>query len=63
MDPAKTDNPPEEAIIAAAKEWRGTPYHHQQSQKGVGCDCLGLVRGVYEAVYQTKINNINKAAN
>ncbi len=58
MDPAKTDNPPEEAIIAAAKEWRGTPYHHQQSQKGVGCDCLGLVRGVYEAVYQTKINNI-----
>lgn len=35
---------------AEAKEWVGTPYHHQASVKGVGCDCLGLLRGVYRAV-------------
>ena len=27
--------------------WIGTPYRHQASLKGVGCDCLGLVRGVW----------------
>lgn len=37
-------------IIAEARGWLGTPYRHQASVKGVGCDCLGLVRGVYEAV-------------
>lgn len=31
--------------------WLGTPYHHQASAKGVGCDCLGLVRGVWRALY------------
>lgn len=35
------------AIVAAARGWIGTPYHHQASRKGVGCDCLGLVRGVW----------------
>lgn len=35
-----------EWIIAEAREWIGTPYHHQQSTKGAGCDCVGLVRGV-----------------
>ncbi len=35
-------------IVAAARGWLGTPYHHQAAVKGVGCDCLGLVRGVYE---------------
>jgi NlpC/P60 family putative phage cell wall peptidase len=34
-------------IVAAAREWLGTPYHHQASLRGVGCDCLGLVRGVW----------------
>lgn len=33
--------------IEIARAWIGTPYHHQASVKGVGCDCLGLVRGVY----------------
>lgn len=33
-----------------AREWLGTPYRHQHSTKGVGCDCLGLLRGVYRAV-------------
>ena len=34
--------------------WIGTPYRHQASLKGVGCDCLGLVRGVWRAVYRRR---------
>lgn len=37
-------------IIAEALSWIGTPYHHQASLKGLGCDCLGLLRGVWRAV-------------
>jgi NlpC/P60 family putative phage cell wall peptidase len=36
-----------DAIVEAARAWIGTPYHHQASLKGVGCDCLGLIRGVW----------------
>lgn len=38
------------AIVAAARAWIGTPYRHQASAEGAGCDCLGLVRGVWRAV-------------
>jgi NlpC/P60 family putative phage cell wall peptidase len=38
-------------IIAEARAWIGTPYQHQASLKGVGCDCLGLIRGVWRALY------------
>ena len=38
-------------VIAAARGWLGTPYHDQASVKGVGCDCLGLVRGVWRELY------------
>lgn len=38
------------AIVAAARRWIGTPYLHQASLRGVGCDCLGLVRGVWRDV-------------
>ena len=38
-----------DAIVAEARAWIGTPYRHQASLKGVGCDCLGLVRGVWRA--------------
>ena len=41
---------PREAIVAAARGWIGTPYQHQGSLRGVGCDCLGLVRGVWREV-------------
>lgn len=34
-------------IVAEARSWIGTRYRHQASVKGVGCDCLGLVRGVW----------------
>ncbi|MFN3349642.1 NlpC/P60 family protein [Pseudorhodoplanes sp.] len=38
-------------IVAEARSWIGTPYRHQASLKGVGCDCLGLVRGVWRAIH------------
>ena len=38
-------------IIAEARAWIGTPYRHQARCKGVGCDCLGLVRGVWRALH------------
>lgn len=40
-----------ERIVEVARSWIGTPYHHQASLKGVGCDCLGLIRGVWREVY------------
>ena len=33
--------------VDIARAWIGTPYVHQASVKGVGCDCLGLLRGVW----------------
>lgn len=38
-------------IIDAARSWIGTPYVHQASAKGAGCDCLGLIRGVWRDLY------------
>jgi NlpC/P60 family putative phage cell wall peptidase len=40
-----------QAAVAAARAWLGTPYHHQAAVRGAGCDCLGLVRGVYAELY------------
>ncbi|MEQ8825483.1 MAG: NlpC/P60 family protein [Filomicrobium sp.] len=39
-----------DTVVRAAREWIGTPYHHQASRKGIGTDCLGLVRGVWRDV-------------
>ena len=40
-----------QAVLAEARTWIGTPYRHQASLRGSGCDCLGLVRGVWRALY------------
>ena len=40
-----------EEIVTAARGWLGTPYHHQASVKGVGSDCLGLIRGIWRELY------------
>lgn len=40
-----------EDVVRLARCWVGTPYHHQASQRGVGADCLGLVRGVWRDLY------------
>ena len=36
-----------DAVIAEARRWLGTPYCHQASCRGVGTDCLGLLRGIW----------------
>lgn len=38
-------------IVSAALLWLGTPYRHQASKIGAGCDCLGLLRGVWREIY------------
>jgi NlpC/P60 family putative phage cell wall peptidase len=45
VNPADPDR-----IVAAARRWLGTPYHDQASVRGVGCDCLGLARGIWREV-------------
>jgi NlpC/P60 family putative phage cell wall peptidase len=40
-----------EAVVAAARDYLGTPYRHRASVAGAGCDCLGLVRGVWRTVF------------
>lgn len=40
-----------ERVIDQACRWVGTPYRHQASIRQVGCDCLGLVRGVWREIY------------
>jgi NlpC/P60 family putative phage cell wall peptidase len=37
-------------IVIEARAWIGTPYRHQASLIHVGCDCLGLVRGVWRGL-------------
>ncbi|WP_270375605.1 NlpC/P60 family protein [Marinicauda sp. Alg238-R41] len=37
-------------VVEAARLWIGTPFCHQASARGQGCDCLGLIRGVYRDV-------------
>ena len=39
------------SIVAAARGWIGSPYRHQAAAKGAGCDCLGLIRGVWRELW------------
>jgi NlpC/P60 family putative phage cell wall peptidase len=39
------------SAVLIARAWIGTPYMHQASVKGVGCDCLGLLRGVWRELH------------
>ncbi len=38
-------------MVIAARAWLGTPYRHRASTLGAGCDCLGLLRGVWRTLY------------
>ncbi|KQW31130.1 hypothetical protein ASE36_02265 [Rhizobium sp. Root274] len=38
-------------VLGIAERWIGTPYRHQGATKGVGCDCLGLIRGIWRELY------------
>ncbi|MDF1729794.1 MAG: peptidase, partial [Sulfitobacter sp.] len=37
--------------VGIARAWIGTPYIHQASRQGAGCDCLGLLRGLWRELY------------
>lgn len=45
-------------IVQEARKWIGTPYMHQQKTCQQGCDCLGLVRGVWCALIGPEPENI-----
>lgn len=36
-----------EAVVAAARSWVGTPYHHRARVKGAGVDCGQLLMEVF----------------
>jgi cell wall-associated NlpC family hydrolase len=36
-----------QAVLAAARTWKGTPYHHQSNIKAVGVDCLYFIAEAY----------------
>lgn len=38
-------------VVEVARRWLGTPYVHQASVRGAGCDCLGLIRGVWRDIF------------
>jgi len=39
-----------DTLIIAARGWIGTPYVHQAATRGAGCDCRGLLRGLWREV-------------
>ncbi len=41
-------------LIAEARTWLGTPYHHKGRVKGVGVDCGGLLYEVYATQFQLR---------
>ncbi len=36
-------------IADEARTWIGTAHHHHAFRKGIGCDCIGLIRGIGDA--------------
>lgn len=38
-------------VVAEARRWIGTPFVHQASLRGAGCDCLGLIRGIWRHLH------------
>lgn len=45
-------------IVTIARRWIGTPYHHQAATQGVGCDCLGLLRGIWAELGNAPISMV-----
>src|ERR1700734_3748503 len=35
------------AVVASARAWVGTPYHHMADVRGAGCDCAMLLVRVF----------------
>lgn len=40
---------PRDQVVAEAKTWNGTPFHHQGALKGIGADCATFPHLVYVA--------------
>ena len=38
-------------VLRIAEQWLGTPYRYGASRLQVGCDCLGLIRGIWREIY------------
>jgi NlpC/P60 family putative phage cell wall peptidase len=60
MSPAKMRSwpgplPSRADVLAEARTWIGTPFHHGQRLKGVACDCIGMAWGVGEATKALKV--------
>lgn len=49
-------------LVAQARTWLGTPFHHQARLKGKGCDCLGLIVGVVDELGLKDRNGMKLAA-
>lgn len=49
-------------IVAEARTWLGTPFHHQARLKSKGCDCLGLIVGVVDTLGLEDANGMKLAA-
>jgi NlpC/P60 family putative phage cell wall peptidase len=47
-----------EQVVSVARGWIGTPYRHQGALKGVGCDCLGLIVGVWRELGGKRVGSI-----
>ncbi|KZL18524.1 peptidase P60 [Pseudovibrio sp. WM33] len=43
-----------QTLLREARSWVGTPYQHQATTKGAGCDCLGFIRGLYRFLHHTE---------
>jgi len=48
--PAGNGHAARDAIVAEARSWLGTPWHHMGRVKAAGVDCAQLLLGVYQAV-------------
>lgn len=42
-------------IVKEAYTWLGTPYGYGKAEKGVACDCSGMVMSVYQKVAGVKL--------
>jgi cell wall-associated NlpC family hydrolase len=48
MCAVRTPDQERQAVIAEARTWLGTPWHHEARVKGAGVDCAMLLAEVYE---------------
>lgn len=56
-DPNKINKPIAEQVLRIAQDWLGTPYRHGASNLQIGCDCLGLIRGIWRTLYGAEPEN------